>query len=100
LFTIPLKISRQGELGITSPQTTSNRVGLLGSERFTYTNSKAYIFNAFSVIGVFEAKVTLSITGSYLSQSSNAVENLPPLSFYVVLEKCSTGQIYDKSKAM
>jgi len=62
--------------------------------------AKAYIFNAFSVKGDFDTTVTLSIKGTYRSQSSNTVEPLPSLFFNVVLDKCSVGQMSDSSKSM
>jgi len=92
-----------GEFKVSSYKgstTSSNLVGLLGSTKFAYSNSTAYIWNAFSVKGPFDTTVTLSINGSYISQSTNTVQNLPTLMFPVVLDKCAIGQIYDKSKAI
>jgi len=44
--------------------------------------------------------VTLSIEGTYVSQASSLTQFLPSLNFPVVLGKCLTGQIYDKSSTM
>jgi len=60
----------------------------------------AYIFNAFSVKGPFETAITLLIEGTYLSQTSSSTQSLPSLKFPIVLDKCSVGQLYDKSSAM
>ncbi len=60
----------------------------------------AYVFNAFSVKGAFETTVTLKIEGKYLSQTTHLIEDLPLFTFPVILNKCSIGQIYDKSTSM
>jgi len=89
-----------GEFKISSYTGSSNLVGMLGSTQFTYKNSSAYVFNSFSVKGAFGTTVTLSIEGTYVSQSSNYIQSLPTLQFSIILDKCSVGQIYDNSTAI
>jgi len=60
----------------------------------------AYVFKAFSVKGPFETTITLSIEGTYVSQTSNFIQSLPSLNFPIILSKCSVGQIYDSFSAM